>query len=114
MQTEVAEAFAPAPAGDGAAPAPQGRQPIAAATVIACATSAAQLAATLINCDAHEHERAVGALQVEWTTFPALLLAVSGALAGVADIGERLEVDNERMRATIEASHGLIMAEAAA
>ncbi len=114
MQTEVAEAFAPAPAGDGGATAPQQRRPVAAATVIACATSATQLAATLINCDAHEHERAVGALQVEWMTFPALLLAVSGALAGVADIGERLEVDNERMRATLEATNGLIMAEAVA
>jgi 3-carboxy-cis,cis-muconate cycloisomerase len=112
MQTEVAEAFVPAPAGSGAAAAQ--RQPIAAATVLACATSATQLAATLINCDAHEHERAVGALQVEWMTFPALLLAVSGALAGVADIGERLEVDNERMRATLEATNGLIMAQAVA
>jgi len=114
MQTEVAEAFAPPPASDGAAAAPQQRLPIAAATVIACATSATQLAGTLINCDAHEHERAVGALQVEWTTFPALLLAVSGALAGVTDIGERLEVDNERMRATLEGSNGLIMAPAVA
>jgi 3-carboxy-cis,cis-muconate cycloisomerase len=114
MQTEIAEAFVPAAAGDGAATAPHRRAPIAAATVLACATSATQLAATLINCDAHEHERAVGALQVEWATFPALLLAVSGALAGAADIGERLEVDNERMRATFEATNGLIMAEAVA
>jgi 3-carboxy-cis,cis-muconate cycloisomerase len=114
MQTEVAEAFAPPPAGNGTAAAPPTRQPVAAAIVIAGATHASQLAATLINCDAHEHERAVGALHVEWTTFPALLLAVSGALAGVVDIGERLEVDNERMRATIEASNGLIMAPAAA
>jgi 3-carboxy-cis,cis-muconate cycloisomerase len=114
MQTEVAEAFAPAPAGDGAAAASGQRRPVAPATVLAYATSATHLAAGLVNCDAHEHERAVGALEVEWTTFPALLLAVSGALAGVADIGERLEVDNERMRATLEATNGLIMSEGVA
>jgi 3-carboxy-cis,cis-muconate cycloisomerase len=118
MQTEVAEAFAPAPAtataGDGAAAIPGRRQPVAPATVLVYATNATHLAAALVNCDAHEHERGIGALQVEWTTFPSLLLAVSGALAGIADIGERLEVDNERMRATLEATNGLIMSEGVA
>jgi 3-carboxy-cis,cis-muconate cycloisomerase len=112
MQTEVAEAFEPAPAGNGAASAPQRRQPIAATNALACATIAAPLAATIMSADAHEHERAAGAWQAEWATFPALLLAVSGALTGVADIGERLEIDNDRMRANFDATNGLIMAEA--
>jgi 3-carboxy-cis,cis-muconate cycloisomerase len=112
MQTEVAEAFEPAPAGNGAASAPQRRQPIAATSALACASIAAPLAATIMSADAHEHERAAGAWQAEWATFPALLLAVSGALAGVADIGERLEIDNDRMRANFDATNGLIMAEA--
>jgi 3-carboxy-cis,cis-muconate cycloisomerase len=111
MQTEVAEAFEPAPAGDGAAGKPHARQPIAAATAVACAGIAAPLAATLMSAVAHEHERAAGAWQAEWATFPVLLLAVSGALAGVADIGERLEVDNDRMRANFDITLGLIMAE---
>jgi 3-carboxy-cis,cis-muconate cycloisomerase len=110
MQTEVAEAFEPAPAGDAAAK-PHQRQPIAAATALACASMAAPLAATLMSAEAHEHERAAGAWQTEWATFPALLLAVSGALAGVADIGERLEVDTDRMRANFDATLGVIMAE---
>jgi 3-carboxy-cis,cis-muconate cycloisomerase len=109
MQTEVAEAFEPRPA--SAAPAHR-RQPVAAATVLACAAAAAPLAAAIMSGQAHEHERAAGAWQAEWATFPALLLAVSGALAGVADLGERLEVDNERMRANVEATNGLIAAEA--
>jgi 3-carboxy-cis,cis-muconate cycloisomerase len=110
MQTEIAEAFEPAPAGAGAAPRPQQRQPIAAATALACATIAAPLAATIMSAEAHEHERAAGAWQAEWATFPALLLAVSGALASIADIGERLEVDNDRMRANFETTLGVTMA----
>jgi len=111
MQTEVAEAFEPAPAGDGPAARPQQRQPVAATTALACATIAAPLAATLMSAEAHEHERAAGAWQAEWATFPALLLAVSGALAGVVDIGERLEADSDRMRANFDATLGIIMAE---
>src|SRR5437016_3683702 len=80
--------------------------------VLACAAIAPQLAATILNAGIHEHERAAGAWQAEWLSFPSLLLVVSGALAGVADIGEGLEVDNERMRANVEATRGLIMAEA--
>ena len=110
MQSEVAEAFEPAPA-DGSAPQPHQRQPIAATTAFACASMAAPLAATIMSADAHEHERAAGAWHAEWATFPALLLAVSGALAGIADIGERLEVDNDRMRANFDATLGVIMAE---
>jgi 3-carboxy-cis,cis-muconate cycloisomerase len=110
MQTEIAEAFEPAPAGDGAAARPHQRQPIAATTALACATIAAPLAATIMSAEAHEHERAAGAWQAEWATFPALLLAVSGALAAIADIGERLEVDNDRMRANFETTLGVTMA----
>jgi len=105
MQTEVGEAFE-TPGGG------KPRDPTIAANVIACATIAPQLAATILQAAAHEHERAAGAWQSEWPTFPALLLATSGALAGIADIGENLEVDNERMRANFDATRGLIMAEA--
>jgi 3-carboxy-cis,cis-muconate cycloisomerase len=112
MQTDVAEAFEPRPAGDDAKS--QSRQPVIAANVIACAAMAPQLAATLMSALPHEHERASGAWQTEWLTFPALLLAVSGAVDGIARIGEGLEVDTERLRANIDATRGLIMAESVA
>jgi 3-carboxy-cis,cis-muconate cycloisomerase len=41
-----------------------------------------------------------------------LQLVTSGALAAIVDIAEGLEVDAARMRANLEATGGLIMAEA--
>jgi 3-carboxy-cis,cis-muconate cycloisomerase len=41
-----------------------------------------------------------------------LQLVTSGALAAVVDIAEGLEVDAARMRVNLDATHGLIMAEA--
>jgi 3-carboxy-cis,cis-muconate cycloisomerase len=113
MQTDVAEAFEPAaPGRGGSSTMPQKRNPTAAASVLACAALAPQLAATILAGEIGEHERAVGPWQAEWPTFPALLLVVSGALAGIVDIAEGLEVDTARMRVNLDASHGLVMAEA--
>jgi len=77
---------------------------------ITAAAKVERYPATLMSAEAHEHERAAGAWRAEWATFPALLLAVSGALACIADIGERLEVDSDRMRANFEATLGVTMA----
>jgi 3-carboxy-cis,cis-muconate cycloisomerase len=41
-----------------------------------------------------------------------LMLVTSGALAAIVDIAEGLEVDAVRMRANLDATDGLIMAEA--
>ena len=91
---------------------PHKRNPTAAAAALAAAAMAPQLAATIFAAQVQEHERALGGWQAEWPTFPALLLVTSGALRAVADIAEGLEVDAERMRANLDISHGLIMAEA--
>ncbi len=113
MQTEVGEAFEPAEAGRGGSSSmPHKRNPTAAASALACAAMAPQLAATIFAAQVQEHERALGGWQAEWPTFPALLLVTSGALRAVADIAEGLEVDAERMRANLDISQGLIMAEA--
>ncbi|MDQ2080073.1 3-carboxy-cis,cis-muconate cycloisomerase [Xanthobacteraceae bacterium Astr-EGSB] len=116
MQTDVAEACEPAGAGrGGSSTMPHKRNPTASAAAMACATLAAQFAGTILATQAdHEHERATGAWQVEWPTIPALLLVTSGALAAVVDIGEGLEVDASRMRANLDATGGLVMAEAVA
>jgi 3-carboxy-cis,cis-muconate cycloisomerase len=113
MQTEVGEAFEPAEVGRGGSSSmPHKRNPTAAATALACAAMAPQLAATIFSAQVQEHERALGGWQAEWPTFPALALVTSGALRSIVDIAEGLEVDAERMAANLDITHGLIMAEA--
>jgi 3-carboxy-cis,cis-muconate cycloisomerase len=113
MQTDVAEAFEPAGEGrGGSSTMPHKRNPVAAATALAAATMAPNLAATLFAAQVQDHERSAGPWHAEWPTLPMLLLVTSGALAAMVDMAEGLEVDTARMRANLDATGGLIMAEA--
>jgi 3-carboxy-cis,cis-muconate cycloisomerase len=113
MQTDVAEAFEPAGEGRGGSSAmPHKRNPVAAATALAAATMAPNLAATIFAAQVGDHERSAGPWHAEWPTLPMLQLVTSGALAAIVDIAEGLEVDVARMRVNLDATHGLIMAEA--
>lgn len=115
MQTDVAEAFEPAAEGrGGSSTMPHKRNPVAAASALAAATMAPNLAATIFAAQVQEHERSAGPWHAEWPTLPTLQLVTSGALAAIADIAEGLEVDTARMQANLGATHGLIMAEAVA
>src|SRR3984893_9504470 len=115
MQTEVAEAFEPSGEGrGGSSTMPHKRNPVAAATALAAAIMAPNLAATIFAAQVGDHERSAGPWHAEWPTLPNLLLVTSGALAAIVDIAEGLEVDAARMRANLDATGGLIMAEAVA
>jgi 3-carboxy-cis,cis-muconate cycloisomerase len=115
MQTDVAEAFEPAGEGrGGSSTMPHKRNPVAAATALAAATMAPNLAATMFAAQVQEHERSAGPWHAEWPTLPTLLLVTSGALAAIVDIAEGIEVDTKRMRANLDTTHGLVMAEAVA
>ena len=94
MQTDVAEAFEPAGEGrGGSSTMPHKRNPVAAATALAAATMAPNLAATMFAAQVQDHERSAGPWHAEWPTLPMLLLVTSGALAAMVDIAEGLEVD---------------------
>jgi 3-carboxy-cis,cis-muconate cycloisomerase len=113
MQTDVAEAFEPSGEGrGGSSTMPHKRNPVAAATALAAATMAPNLAATIFAAQVQDHERSAGPWHAEWPVLPMLQLITSGALASTVDIAEGLEVDAARMRANLDATHGLIMAEA--
>src|SRR4030081_2951535 len=113
MQTDVGEAFEPSGEGrGGSSTMPHKRNPVAAASALAAATMAPNLAATIFAAQVQDHERSAGPWHAEWPTFPTLLLVTSGALAAIVDIAEGLEVDAARMRVNLDATHGLIMAEA--
>ena len=113
MQTDVAEAFEPS--GErrgGSSTMPHKRNPVAAASALAAATMAPNLAATIFAAQVQDHERSAGPWHAEWPTLPTLLLVTSGGLAAIVDIAEGLEVDVARMRVNLDATGGLIMAEA--
>jgi 3-carboxy-cis,cis-muconate cycloisomerase len=113
MQTDVAEAFEPSGEGrGGSSTMPHKRNPVAAATALAAATMAPNLAATIFAAQVQDHERSAGPWHAEWPTLPTLLLVTSGALAAIVDIAEGLEVDVARMHANLDTTGGLIMAEA--
>lgn len=114
MQTDVAEAFEPSGEGrGGSSTMPHKRNPVAAASALAAATMAPNLAATIFAAQVGDHERSAGPWHAEWPTLPTLMLVTSGALAAIVDIAEGLEVDAARMRANLDVTGGLIMAEAA-
>jgi 3-carboxy-cis,cis-muconate cycloisomerase len=113
MQTDVAEAFEPSGEGrGGSSTMPHKRNPVAAATALGAAIMAPNLAATIFAAQIQDHERSAGPWHAEWPTLPSLLLVTSGALSGIVDIAEGLEVDAARMRINLGATNGLIMAEA--
>jgi 3-carboxy-cis,cis-muconate cycloisomerase len=113
MQTDVAEAFEPAGEGrGGSSTMPHKRNPVACASALAAATMAPNLAATMLAAQVQDHERSAGPWHAEWPTLPTLQLVTSGALAAIVDIAEGLDVDAARMAVNLDATHGLIMAEA--
>ena len=61
---------------------------------------------------AGEHERFAGGWQAEWETLPELIMLVGGALAQSDALVRDMQVFPQKMRADLEITHGLIMAEA--
>jgi len=98
----------------GSSTMPHKRNPVASATALAASTMAPNLAATIFAAQVQEHERSAGPWHAEWPTLPTLMLVTSGGLAAIVDLAEGLEVDAARMRANLDATGGLIMAEAIA
>ena len=111
-QTEVAEVREGGPVGrGGSSTLPHKRNPVAAVAAAACAQQAPGLVATLLAVMAQEHERAAGGWHAEWRPLTDLLTTVGSAAAWLRDCLERLEVDPERMRANLELTGGLLLAE---
>ncbi|WP_433929935.1 3-carboxy-cis,cis-muconate cycloisomerase [Sorangium cellulosum] len=112
MQSEVAEVFEPqAPGRGGSSTMPHKRNPVGAAAILAAATRIPGLVATLLSAMPQEHERGLGGWQAEWESLPEICLLTSGALMHAVHVIEGLEVDAERMRANVDATRGVILAE---
>ena len=71
MQTDVGEAFEPSGEGrGGSSTMPHKRNPVAAASALAAATMAPNLAATIFAAQVQDHERSAGPWHAEWPTLP--------------------------------------------
>jgi 3-carboxy-cis,cis-muconate cycloisomerase/3-oxoadipate enol-lactonase len=111
-QTEIGEVSEPAGGGrGGSSTLPHKHNPIGAVLVVAGTRRVPGLVATLLGAMAQEHERATGAWHAEWEPLFELLRLAGGAAARTRDLLHGLEIHPQRMRANLEATGGLLMAE---
>ncbi len=110
-QSEVSELHEGA--GGGSSTMPQKANPVASETLVTAARMNAGLLATLHQAMLPEHERGGVAWQLEWLTLPQMVVLTGAALRQAVALIGGLQVDVRRMRANLDASNGLILAEAA-
>jgi 3-carboxy-cis,cis-muconate cycloisomerase len=91
---------------------PHKRNPVTSTVVMAAATRAPGLVATMLASMVQEHERGLGGWHAEWMALPELVILTAGAISQMADTMATLEVDADRMKSNLEKTQGLIMAEA--
>ncbi len=115
VSTEIGEAAEPYVKGRGGSTAmPHKRNPVSCTVILAAASAAKGSATTLIDAMAGAHERPAGLWHAEWHALPTLFGLASGALRETRALAEGLEVHPARMRENIDATRGLLFADAAA
>jgi 3-carboxy-cis,cis-muconate cycloisomerase len=113
MQTEVSEVFEPFEQGRGSSSTmPQKRNPISCNYILACTSVVRQHVAALLEAVVEDHERSTGPWEIEWIALPEVFLLASGALSQTRHLVSGLQVDEERMRANLNVTRGLILSEA--
>lgn len=110
-QTEVGELTEGRSGGSSAMPHKQ--NPAGSVLITAAAQRTPGLVATLLSAMPQAHERAAGAWQSEWEPLVELLRLVAAAASGAERLLGGLQVHPERMRANVELTGGLVMAESA-
>jgi 3-carboxy-cis,cis-muconate cycloisomerase len=112
-QTEIREAFeAPAEGRGSSSTMPHKRNPVSTSVALAAAVRTPGLVATMLAAMNQEHERGLGGWQAEWETLPELVLVAAGGARALADALDGLHVDPARMRANIDATGDVVLAEA--
>ncbi|MCE0826866.1 3-carboxy-cis,cis-muconate cycloisomerase [Buttiauxella sp. A2-C2_NF] len=112
MQTEVAEVGEPIAEGrGGSSTMPHKRNPVSCAAILTATTRIPGLMATLYASQNQQHERALGGWQAEWETLPELITLSGGVMQTALDLIVGMQVNTEKMRANLDITHGLIMAE---
>lgn len=99
--------------GGGSSTLPQKTNPVAAEALVTLARFNAGLLAPATEALLQAQERGGAAWPLEWLTLPQMAAATGAALRLAAAAFDGLAVDTARMAANLEASNGLILAEAA-
>src|SRR5919106_1824762 len=113
MQIEIGEVAEPHSEGrGGSSTMPQKRNPIASEFVIAAAKNVRQQVPVMLDAMLQDHERATGPWHAEWIALPQAFALSAGSLLHTRALLEGLTVDPERMRRNLDATQGMITAEA--
>jgi 3-carboxy-cis,cis-muconate cycloisomerase len=113
MQTEVEEVYEPFHEGRGSSSTmPQKRNPISSVYITATNALVRQLVAALLDAMVEDHERATGPWEIEWIAVPEIFSLAAGALAQTRVMVSGLVVDENKMRANLDITRGLIVSEA--
>ena len=113
MMTELGEAFEPFASHRGASSTmPQKRNPISSEILVANAKAVRQHCGLMLDAMIQDFERATGPWHVEWMAVPESFILTAGSLAQAKFMLEGLVVDAARMRANLDLTQGLIVAEA--
>jgi len=113
MATELGEAFEPFAEHRGASSTmPQKRNPISSEVLVANAKAVRQHAGLMLDAMLQDFERATGPWHAEWIALPESFILAAGALRQAKFMLEGLVVDPDRMRANLDLTKGLIVAEA--
>ena len=110
-QSEVAEIKLAQ--GGGSSTMPNKSNPVGAELIIALARQNAGLLAALHQSALHEHERSGSSWALEWMTLPQMVVGTSTALSHAGRLVGNMTIDSGRMLQNLEASNGLMLAEAA-
>ncbi|MET0933399.1 MAG: lyase family protein [Mycetocola sp.] len=111
-RTEIGEVGERLGKGEGGSSAmPHKRNPVTAVLVTAAARQTPGLAATLFSSLLAEDQRPSGAWHAEWQALRELERLAVSAVTGAASLAERLVVDDDRMRANLDITDGLIFSE---
>jgi 3-carboxy-cis,cis-muconate cycloisomerase len=100
--------------GGGSSAMPHKQNPVNGVLVRSAAIRMPGLVATLLAAAVHDHERATGAWHAEWPAWRELLRVTGGACARLVDLLAQTRVIPQRMRATLDATGGRLMAESLA
>jgi 3-carboxy-cis,cis-muconate cycloisomerase len=91
---------------------PNKRNPIASEAVVGFAALAGAQSMALLRAMESGHERSAGEWQIEWHAVPQVAVLTASALSMAWDVAAGLEVRRESMLRNLDASRGMLVAEA--